>query len=211
MEALKLHRCFHISNVLCRFYCWYCDALLTFWFPFSSWSFTDILIVLQRLWTPQLSQEVPSIRGGIYQGTARDNNIIKYNNNTIWYDNNLMRLKAERNICFFFLAAPGNPSWDRIVFGEVLGPGLTKSQRLGEDLCHWHKSKSPIYNQNKMLNLTVFFNSAHFICFLHVCMCTRKTSDRESIAVTSVKAKEGMMRLCVQNNVIQCATKTGWH
>lgn len=158
-----------------------------------------------------LRKSLPSEEVYIYKGTALDNNIIKYITNTIWYDNNLMRLKAERNICFFFLAAPGNPSWDRIVFGEVLGPGLTKSQRLGEDLCHWHKSKSPIYNQNKMLNLTVFFNSAHFICFLHVCMCTRKTSDRESIAVTSVKAKEGMMRLCVQNNVIQCATKTGWH
>ena len=124
----------------------YCDArtvssmhkyILTFpsdsIFAFSSWSFTDILIVLKRLWTAQLPQEVPAVRWGRNQGTSCYQ-IMQYRTKMCYVD--------YRNILFF--PAAEHPSWDLGFSGEILGQGLAKSQRLGEDLLHQHKSKFPI-------------------------------------------------------------------
>lgn len=59
-------------------------------------------------------------------------------------NSNIVNLKFSWWQKRFFLSfsAPGHPSWGLIFFGEVLGQGLAKSQRVGEDLRHWHKSKS---------------------------------------------------------------------
>ena len=106
---------------------WWRSNILTFPHNFPSGSFTDVPVVLQRLWTAPFPQKVLVVRWGRYRGASRDK-----------------CKESQKSSCLtqtFRFPVQGNQREDPVFSGDVLGQGFTQIQRLGEDLRHWHQSK----------------------------------------------------------------------
>lgn len=129
IAALKLNRNTIFVLSLFRMCCWFCDLL-----PIPS-----LYICLIALQTSLLFSKEYGLLSFLKKSLASE----EVDLTEQFVNNNVMNLKLSgwhQCLSFFFLVS-GNPSRGALFFGEILGQGLARSQRVGEDLCQWHKSK----------------------------------------------------------------------